>query len=38
MLKDNLAKIQAAGISRINVSLDTLNPAKYREITGYGHQ
>jgi cyclic pyranopterin phosphate synthase len=35
MLKDNLEKIQAAGISRINISLDTLNPAKYREITGY---
>ena len=35
LLKDNLAKIQAAGISRINISLDTLNPTKYREITGY---
>ena len=35
MLKDNLEKIQAAGISRINVSLDTLNPVKFREITGY---
>jgi cyclic pyranopterin phosphate synthase len=35
LLSDNLEKIQAAGISRINISLDTLNPAKYREITGY---
>ena len=35
LLKDNLAKIQAAGISRINISLDTLNPLKYCEITGY---
>ena len=35
LLKDNLEKIQAAGISRINVSLDTLNPVKFREITGY---
>lgn len=35
LLKDNLEKIQAAGISRINISLDTLNPAKYHEITGY---
>lgn len=35
LLKGNLEKIQAAGISRINISLDTLNPAKYREITGY---
>jgi cyclic pyranopterin phosphate synthase len=35
LLKDNLAKIQAVGISRINISLDTLNPKKYHEITGY---
>ena len=35
LLKDNLEKIQAAGISRINISLDTLNPSKYREITGF---
>jgi len=34
LLKDNLEKIQTAGISRINISLDTLNPVKYREITG----
>ena len=35
LLSENLEKIQAAGISRINISLDTLNPAKYHEITGY---
>ena len=35
LLKDNLAKIQYTGITRINVSLDTLNREKYREITGY---
>ena len=35
LLKDNLEKIQAAGISRINISLDTLNPVKYQEITGF---
>jgi cyclic pyranopterin phosphate synthase len=35
LLKDNLEKIRAAGISRINISLDSLNRAKYREITGY---
>ena len=35
LLEANLTKIQAAGISRINISLDTLDPAKYREITGY---
>ncbi|MDX1707115.1 MAG: GTP 3',8-cyclase MoaA [Desulfobacterales bacterium] len=34
-LKDNLEKIQAAGISRINISLDTLNRSKYRDITGF---
>jgi cyclic pyranopterin phosphate synthase len=35
LLTDNLEKIQAAGISRINISLDTLNPVKYHEITGF---
>ncbi len=33
-LKDNLEKIQAAGIRRINISLDTLNRKKYERITG----
>ena len=35
LLAENLEKIQAAGISRINISLDTLSPAKYRDITGF---
>lgn len=35
LLADNLEKIQAAGIKRINISLDTLSPAKYRDITGF---
>ncbi|MGD2037503.1 MAG: GTP 3',8-cyclase MoaA [Desulfobacterales bacterium] len=35
LLSENLEKIQAAGISRINISLDTLDPAKYCQITGY---
>jgi cyclic pyranopterin phosphate synthase len=35
LLADNLEKIQAAGISRINISLDTLSPTKYRNITGF---
>jgi cyclic pyranopterin phosphate synthase len=35
LLSENLEKIQAAGISRINISLDTLDPAKYRQIAGY---
>ena len=34
-LKDNLEKIKAAGIRRINISLDTLNRKKYEEITGF---
>ncbi len=35
LLKDNLEKIKAAGITRINISLDTLEPLKYRAITGF---
>jgi cyclic pyranopterin phosphate synthase len=35
LLKDNLEKIKAAGISRINISLDTLNREKYHDITGF---
>jgi cyclic pyranopterin phosphate synthase len=35
LLSENLEKIQAAGISRINISLDTLDPAKYLQISGY---
>ena len=35
LLKDNLLKIKSAGISRINVSLDTLNRKRYRQITGF---
>ncbi len=33
-LKANLNKIKAAGIKRINISLDTLNRAKFERITG----
>jgi cyclic pyranopterin phosphate synthase len=33
-LKDNLSRIKDAGIKRINISLDTLNPRKFEEITG----
>ena len=35
LLKDNILKIKAAGINRINISLDTLNPEKYKKITGH---
>ena len=33
-LKTNLNKIKAAGINRINISLDTLNRTKFEHITG----
>ena len=35
LLKDNIEKIHSAGISRINISLDTLTPQKYKQITGH---
>ena len=34
-LKENLEKIGSSGIRRINVSLDTLRPERFRKITGY---
>jgi len=37
LLKDNLHKIKAAGIKRINISLDTLNRNKFQKITGYDY-
>ncbi len=33
LLKKNIELIKAAGISRINISLDTLQPEKYKRIT-----
>ena len=35
LLAENIDRIRAAGIRRINVSLDTLSRQKYKEITGY---
>ena len=35
LLKDNIHKIKSAGIKRINISLDTLNRDKFKQITGY---
>jgi cyclic pyranopterin phosphate synthase len=35
LLSDNIEKIQAAGIRRINISLDTLKKEKFKYITGY---
>jgi len=34
LLKDNLSKIKLAGVKRLNISLDTLNPETYFKITG----
>lgn len=35
LLAENIVRIHTAGIRRINVSLDTLNRQKYKEITGH---
>lgn len=34
-LKDNAAKWRAAGINRINVSIDSLDPAIFHKVTGH---
>ena len=34
MLRDRLDEIRSAGIRRLNISLDTLDPEKYARITG----
>ncbi|MCF8110589.1 MAG: GTP 3',8-cyclase MoaA [Desulfobacteraceae bacterium] len=34
LLKHHLARLHKIGILRLNISLDTLDPAKYKEITG----
>ena len=34
-LAENLDRLRAAGVRRLNVSLDSLHRNKYREITGY---
>ncbi len=34
LLADNLAVIREAGVKRLNISLDTLNREKFRQITG----
>lgn len=35
LLKDNIEKIKATGIERINISVDTLNREKFIQITGH---
>jgi cyclic pyranopterin phosphate synthase len=35
LLLDNLSKIKASGIKRLNISLDTLHPENYHKITGH---
>jgi cyclic pyranopterin phosphate synthase len=34
LLAEHIDELWSAGVSRINVSLDTLTPARYRQITG----
>jgi cyclic pyranopterin phosphate synthase len=34
LLMENIENIRSAGVTRINVSLDTLKPERYRDITG----
>ncbi len=36
LLLSHLEEIRAAGVSGINISLDTLNPERFKEITGAG--
>ncbi len=35
VLKDHIHRIVAAGVKRLNISLDSLQPERYREITGH---
>jgi cyclic pyranopterin phosphate synthase len=35
LLKDNIHKIKSAGVKRINISVDTLNREKFKQIAGY---
>jgi cyclic pyranopterin phosphate synthase len=35
LLKDNICKIKSANIKRINISLDTLDKTRFKQITGY---
>ncbi len=35
LLKDNIEKLKASGIKRINISLDTLKKDRYKKITGF---
>lgn len=36
LLADMAAQLKAAGLSRVNISLDTINPGKFRQITRGG--
>ncbi|QUH26846.1 GTP 3',8-cyclase MoaA [Serpentinicella alkaliphila] len=37
LLKDYAQKLKEAGLNRVNISLDTLNPVKYKKITRGGN-
>lgn len=36
LLAQDAAALKAAGLNRVNISLDSLNPEKYKDITGGG--
>ena len=35
LLTEQIERLKAAGVDGINISLDTMNPAAYKELTGY---
>ena len=37
LLANHIQEIKAAGIKRLNVSLDSLRPERFKEITGFDH-
>jgi len=34
LLAENVARLKSAGVGRVNISMDTLDPGRYRDITG----
>lgn len=37
LLEDKLERLNTLGLNKLNISLDSLNPDKYKYITGYDH-
>ena len=36
LLEQHASNLKKAGLTRVNISLDTMDPVKYRDITGGG--